>query len=359
MGRSKDLSDFDKGQIVMARRLGQSISETAGLVGCSRSTVVSTYRQWSEEGQTTNRRQGVGRPRLIDAPGQRMLSRLVRTDRRSTVAQVSEHFNDGYGRNVSQHTVHRTLLRMGLRRRSPDGVPMMTPDHCRKRLQWAHERRNWTLEQWKKVAWSDESHFLLHHVDGRVRVRRLPGEVMAPECTEEREQAGGGSVMLWATFCWETLGPGIHVDVNLTDAAYLNIVADQLHPFMAMVFPDGSGLFQQDNSPCHTAHIVREWFEEHDEEFKVLPWPPNSPDLNPIEHLWDVLDQQVRSTPAPPRNLQELKDLLLMSWCQIPQDTFRGLVESMPLRIAAVMAAHGGPTAYSAGGHDVLARHMQ
>ena len=115
---------------------------------------------------------------------------------------------------------------------------------------------------------------------------------------------------------------------------------------MAMVFPDGSGLFQEDNAPCHTAHIVREWFEEHDEVFTVLHWPPNSPDLNPIEHLWDVLDRQVRSTAPPPRNLQDLKDLLLMFWCQIPQDTFRGLVESRPRRVGAVLAAHGQPTAY-------------
>ena len=102
--------------------------------------------------------------------------------------------------------------------------------------------------------------------------------------------------MLWAMFCWETLGPAIHVDVSLTRVTYLNIVADQVHPFMAMVFPDGSGLFQQDNAPCHTAHIVRECFEEHYEVFTVLPWLPNAPDLNLIEHLWDVLDRQVRST---------------------------------------------------------------
>ena len=87
-------------------------------------------------------------------------------------------------------------------------------------------------------------------------------------------------------------------------------------------------------------------FEEHYEVFTVLPWPPNSPDLNPIEHLWDVLDQQVRSTAAPPRNSQDLKDLLMMFWCQIPKDTFRGLVEFMPRRVGAVFVAHGGQTAY-------------
>uniref|UniRef100_A0A8C4NKQ7 Tc1-like transposase DDE domain-containing protein n=1 Tax=Eptatretus burgeri TaxID=7764 RepID=A0A8C4NKQ7_EPTBU len=231
---------------------------------------------------------------------------------------------------------------MGLRSHRPVRVPMMTPVHRQKCLQWAREHRNWTLEQWKKGAWSDESRFLLDHVDGHVHERHLPGEVMAQGCTVERRQAGGGSVMLWAMFCWKTLGLPIHVDVNLTRVTNLTIVAEQVYPFMAMVFPDGSGPFQQENAPCHTAHIVREWFEEHDEVFTVLPWPPNPPDLNPIEILWDVLDRQVRSTAVPPRNLQDLKDLLLMFWCQIPKDTFRGLVESMPRRVGDVLAAHGG-----------------
>ena len=92
--------------------------------------------------------------------------------------------------------------------------------------------------------------------------------------------------------------------------------------------------------------MVQEWFEEHNNEFEVLTWPSNSPDLNPIEHLWDVLDKQVRSMEAPPHNLENLKDLLLTYWCQIPQHSFRGLVESMPHRVRAVLAAKLGPTQY-------------
>ncbi|KAK3519389.1 hypothetical protein QTP70_026949 [Hemibagrus guttatus] len=97
---------------------------------------------------------------------------------------------------------------------------------------------------------------------------------------------------------------------------------------------DDLDIHQQDNAACHKAKMVQEWFDEHNNQFEVLTWPPNSPDLNPIQHLLDVLDKQVRSMEAPPRNLQDLKDLLLTSWCQIPQHTFRDLMESMPLQVS-------------------------
>lgn len=73
-------------------------------------------------------------------------------------------------------------------------------------------------------------------------------------------------------------------------------------PFMAMVFPSRSGLFQQDNALCHTPHIVQEWFEDDDKEYKVLPQPSNSTNFNLIKHRWDVLDQQIPSMEAPPCN---------------------------------------------------------
>ena len=62
--------------------------------------------------------------------------------------------------------------------------------------------------------------------------------------------------MLWAMFCWETLGPAIHVDVTLTRTTYQSIVADHVHPFMETVFPGGCGLFQQDNASCHKAKMA-------------------------------------------------------------------------------------------------------
>lgn len=58
--------------------------------------------------------------------------------------------------------------------------------------------------------------------------------------------------------CWETFGLGIRVEITLTPTTSLNIVADLVHPFMATVLPNGSGILQQDNAPCHTVNIVQE-----------------------------------------------------------------------------------------------------
>ncbi|GBM39865.1 Transposable element Tc1 transposase [Araneus ventricosus] len=223
MGKAADLSKFDRGLNVLARRLGTSITEAARLVGCSRSAVVSIHAKWINDGDTSSRCQGVGRPRVIKGKGRRRLSRL-----------------------------------------------------------WAREHRDWILDEWKRVANSDESRFLIHHVDGRVRLRRLPGEQLLPSCTAGHIQAGSGGTMLWRMFSWAALGPSVMVDKTMKAANYLNIIVDQLRPYMAFVFPNGNGIFQQDNAPCHKARIVLEWFEEHTDEFHLISWPPNSPDLNPM-----------------------------------------------------------------------------
>ncbi|GBN88135.1 hypothetical protein AVEN_63433-1 [Araneus ventricosus] len=197
MGKVADLCEFDRGQIVMARRLGTSITETARLVRCSRSAVVTIHAKWINDGDTSSRRQGVGRPRVIKENVRRRLSRLVKQNRRQTVAQLTAQYNAGPSASISEHTVQRTLLDMGLCSRRPTRVPLLTKRHRQLRLQWAREHRDWTMDEWKRVAWSHESRFLIHHVDGRVRVRRLPGEQLLLSCTAGHTQASDGGIMLW------------------------------------------------------------------------------------------------------------------------------------------------------------------
>jgi len=81
------------------------------------------------------------------------------------------------------------------------------------------------------------------------------------------------------------IGPIGH---RLNATAYLNIVSDHIYPFMA-----SDGYFQQDNAPCHKARINSDWFLKHNSGFTALKWPPQSPDLNPIEHRWDVVEREL------------------------------------------------------------------
>jgi len=86
---------------------------------------------------------------------------------------------------------------------------------------------------------------------------------------------------------------------------------------MTTVFPSSDGYLQQDNAPCHKAHIISNWFLEHDDEFTVLQWPPQSPDLNPIEHLWDVVEREIRIINVQcvaMRNAMSCQEAILKKW---------------------------------------------
>jgi len=113
----------------------------------------------------------------------------------------------------------------------------------------------------------------------------------------------------------------------LNATAYLSLVSD--HPVMAYMYPSSDGKFQQDNSPCHKARIISNWFLEHGNEFTVLKWPPQSPDLNPIEHLWDVVEQELRALDVHHTNLHQLQDAILSIWANISKECFQHLFESI------------------------------
>ena len=289
MGKKGDLSNFERGMVVGARRAGLSISQSAQLLGFSRTTISRVYKEWCEKGKTSSMRQSCGQKCLVDARGLKRMGRLIQADRRATLTEITTRYNRGMQQSICEATTRTTLRRMGYNSRRPHRVPLISTTNRKKRLQFARAHQNWTVEDWKNVAWSDESRFLLRHSNGRVRIWRKQNENM---------------------------------------------------------YPSSDGYFQQDNAPCHKARNISNWFLEHDNEFTVLKWPPQSPDLNPIEHLWDVVERELRALDVHPSNLHQLQDAILSIWANISKECYQHLVESMPRRIKAVLKAKGGPTPY-------------
>ncbi len=177
--------------------------------------------------------------------GQRRMGRLVRDDRKATVTQIITRYKEGMQNAISEHTTRRTLKQMGSSSRRPHRVPLLSAKNRKRRLQFAQAHQNWTIEDWKNVAWSDESLFLLRHSDGRVRIWRKEHKSMDPSCLVSTVQTGGGGVMVWGILSWHTLDPLVPIEHCLNTTVYRSIVADHVHPFMTTVNPSSDGYFQQ------------------------------------------------------------------------------------------------------------------
>ncbi|GFT23280.1 transposable element Tcb1 transposase [Trichonephila clavipes] len=130
----------------------------------------------------------------------------------------------------------RTLLRLGLRSRRLVRAPMLTAVHRRRRLEFARQYSSWTSTEWRQVAFSDESRFMLHRTDGRWRIRRETSERNHPATIAGTVQAGGGSIMVWGMFSWHSLGSLIIVEGTMDQYKYASVLADHVHPTCALFF---------------------------------------------------------------------------------------------------------------------------
>jgi transposase len=135
------------------------------------------------------------------------------------------------------------------------------------------------------------------------------------------------------------------VNDKLNGTAYAKILEKYLEPYLRQPNDKHPGMvFQDDNAPCHVSGPVIRWQREHG--VVRMPWPSQSPDLNPIENLWRHLKEKVTKRRPRPSNIPALTVALQEEWAKIPCKRVRKLIASMPNRTAAVIKAKGGPTTY-------------
>ena len=192
------------------------------------------------------------------------------------------------------------------------------------------------------MIFSDESRFQLHRADGRQRAYRRVGERFAANAVNEVDRFGGGSVMVWGAIRHGWKSQLIVIPGNLTANRYIDTILDsQVIPYGQQ---NNNVIFMNDNARPHVAHVCQDFLRNNN--VNVLDWPPYSPDMNPIEHLWDHLDRRIRARDPAPQNHAQLRQALIEEWQRYPQDRINRLIASMPRRIQALRQANGEHTRY-------------
>lgn len=340
MAKNKEINLEKRAQIVILKETGKSYAEIARILKVCRSGVQKTCQMYRNTSSNTNQK-GRGRKRKTTKRDDNRITTISKTDRFKTASDIRAEINQGLAAPISLTTVKRRLRGKGLIGRVAAKKPLLRPQNKRKRLQFAKDHDHWTIDQWKSVLWSDESKFQLFGSNRRQYIRRQTGERQKPNCVASKVKHGGGSVMVWGCFSYDGVGQLKKIDGILTKESYHSIL--QRHAIRYGIQLIGRGfVFQQDNDPKHTSGLCKNYLQKKEDDgvLQVMIWPAQSPDVNPIELLWDELDRRVRD--SRPTSLPGLWECLREAWQQIQLHSLHKLVERLPKICKALIKAKGG-----------------
>ncbi|GFS66342.1 transposable element Tcb1 transposase [Trichonephila clavipes] len=227
---------------------------------------------------------------------------------------LQQHLRSATGTTVSTQTVQNRLHGIGLYARRPMVCVRLTSRHRRGRREWATEHVNWRRNEWSNVLFSDDVRF----GDGGVLV------------------CGGISIDGRTDLFIIRDGP-------LTAHRYREeILRPIVVPSAAAIGDDF--ILMDDNCRPHHANLVEDLLFE--EGIVRMEWPACSPDMIPIEHVWDALGRRLAGRQPPLQTLQELERALLEEWDRIPQLVINSLIDSMPERCSTLLVIRGNHLPY-------------
>ena len=175
-------------------------------------------------------------------------------------------------------------------------------------------------------------------------VRRRPGEKYHPDCVAQTVKHPT-KVMIWSVISSKGTGHLYMVKGMMKQDQYRQVLKNRLLPQVRDWFPNGeSYVFMQDSAPCHTAHFIKAFL--HENNVPILSWPGNSPDMNPIENVWELVKREMAKDMITTKH--KLIEKLIQVWNHNPklQETVQECINSMPRRIKALIAVKGGMTKY-------------
>uniref|UniRef100_A0A9J7XNB1 HTH cro/C1-type domain-containing protein n=1 Tax=Cyprinus carpio carpio TaxID=630221 RepID=A0A9J7XNB1_CYPCA len=229
MGKTADLTAVQKAIIDTLKREGKTQKEISERIGCSQSAV---SRHLS--GKSVGRKK-CGKKRCTTRRGDRTLRKIVEKDRFQTLGDLRKQWTES-GVETSRATVHRRVL--------------LNQKQRQKRLTWATEKQHWTVAQWSKVLFSDESKFCMSFGNQGARVWRKTGEKEMPKCLKSSVKYPQ-SVMVWGAMSAAGVGPLCFIKGRVNAASYQEILEHFMLPSAEKLYGDEDFVFQHDLAPAH------------------------------------------------------------------------------------------------------------
>lgn len=321
------LTDAQKWKIVyLFNDLQLTQQQIAKRVNCTRQTVASVLQKYSETA-TVSDRQRSGRPSLMNQQSLKRLDRIINKHDSYTSTALADEMRKQSGIRISPRTIRRVrktaLARHPVREHI---VKSLKPGEMTKRLNFANNNIN---NNFHNVFFSDEKLFVLAKT-GTVHWVKKGSDPPSKEVEDMK-----ASVLVWGAVSWSYKST-IHTCSKTVNANYYTqILTTHLLPTM----PNFSRyLFQHDNASPHTAKHTMNWLAGIG--VKVLDdWPPYSPELNIIEHVWSWMTAYINK--ERPKNRRELKRYIRAAWNEIPQSTIQAYINNLPTVMKRIIDAKG------------------
>lgn len=335
------ISSAHKENILSLASHGHSTRYIASKTGISQPTVSRVLQDLLPNRQTPHS----GRPSQLSATATRSILAQITTGKAANAVQAARHINTIIPHPVSTQTVRNVLKKHSFKAVTKKKKPLLSTVHRKKHLAFALRHKEWTVEDWKRVIWSDETKINRIGSDGKQWVWKQIGEGLIEREVQGTVKFGGGNIMVWGCMGWNGVGELAEVEGRMNADQYVDILDNHLLPSLEdSGIPAEDRIFQQDNDPKHTSRKAKDWMEQND--ITLLDWPPQSPDLNPIEHLWQHIKSQLCQYETPAKGVWEIWERVAEVWNDIEPEVCQKLIESMPRRVEAVIKAKGGNTKY-------------